>query len=215
VECSFRLCSRVSACTAQYVLVGAVSVWGLRLAGYLHHRNSGKPEDFRYAAWRRKFGATWWWRSFFQVFALQGVIMYLLSVPLVTALNSNVCIESNALTLIGAAVWAIGLAFEATADFQLSSFKSDPQNKGKLMTHGLFAYTRHPNYFGDSVVWWGLWLLSLACGAAWWTIYSPALMSFLLVRVSGVAFLEHYMKKRPGYDEYMRRTSSFVPMPPK
>ena len=190
-----------------------VTVWGLRLSIHLARRNWGRPEDYRYAAWREQYGAAWPLRSLFQVFWLQAVLLWVVSAPLLAAQASSAPL--TVLDALGAAVWLIGLTFEAVGDAQLARFKADPANKGKVLDTGLWRYTRHPNYFGDAMVWWGIYLVALSAGG-WWTIYGPALMTYLLVRVSGVAMLEQSLKdKKPQYAEYIRRTSAFIPMPPK
>lgn len=193
------------------LVTGLVSLWGLRLAGYLTWRNHGRGEDPRYVAMRRRHGPAWWWRSFFIVFVLQGVLLWLISLPVQRAVRVP---DFGWLDLVATGLVLLGVGFESVGDLQLARFKANPANKGQLMTSGLWRYTRHPNYFGDAVVWWGLGLFGLASGA-WWTIGSPALMTFLLVRVSGVSMLEGMMKDRPGYAEYVRATSAFIPMPPK
>jgi steroid 5-alpha reductase family enzyme len=191
-----------------------VTLWGLRLALHIGIRNWGKPEDFRYAKWRAEHGERWWWFSFFQVFLLQGALMWLISAPLIAAQTSGFPAILTPLDWLGALLWAIGFAFEAIGDAQLARFKADPGNKGKLYTRGLWKYTRHPNYFGEAVLWWGFYVIALAAGR-WWTVFSPALMTFLLLRVSGVAMLERTMEHKPGYKEYMQRTRAFFPWLPK
>jgi steroid 5-alpha reductase family enzyme len=195
-------------------LVVLVTLWGLRLGIHILRRNWGKPEDFRYAKWREEEGARWWWFSFFKVFLLQGILLWIISAPLLAAQVGG---TPDGLTLLDYAaiiVWATGFLFEALGDAQLARFKADPANKGKVLNTGLWRYTRHPNYFGDSVQWWGYYLLSLAAGG-WWTVFSPALMTFLLIRVSGVAMLERTLKEKPGYREYVETTSAFVPWYPR
>jgi steroid 5-alpha reductase family enzyme len=191
-----------------------VTMWGLRLALHIFFRNWGKGEDFRYAKWREENGARWWWLSFFQVFLLQGVLMWVISAPLIAAETSGFPVIITPLDVLGVVVWMIGFLFEMFGDLQLMAFKQNPKNKGKLFTKGLWKYTRHPNYFGESVLWWGYYILALASGS-WWTIFSPILMTYLLVKVSGVALLERTMKTKPGYEEYMRKTSAFFPWFPK
>ncbi len=189
------------------------TIWGLRLSLHILRRNWGKPEDFRYAKWRAENGPSWWWRSAFKVFALQGVLLWIISAPLLGAQRGNGA--AGVLDVLGATVWAIGFFFEAGGEWQLTRFKADPANKGKLLTSGVWRYTRHPNYFGDSAQWWGYWLLAASAGA-WWTIWAPILMTYLLLRVSGVALLEKSLAvTKPGYEEYVRSTSAFVPLPPK
>ena len=197
------------------VLVAALTtVWGVRLAGYLARRNIGKGEDPRYVAMRRRHGASWPLRSLVQVFVLQGVLMWLVSLPVQAAERPSGGGPLGWLDALGAVLTLTGVAFEATGDAQLARFKAIATNRGKVMDRGLWRYTRHPNYFGDFLVWWGLYALAVASGNAW-TVLSPALMSFLLLRVSGVTLLEKSMRKRPGYDDYVRRTSAFFPWPPR
>lgn len=192
-----------------------VTIWGLRLGVHLYLRNVGQPEDYRYARWRQQAGAQWWWRSYFKVNLLQGVVMWVVAVPLVVALHSASPAQLTALDYLGVVIWGVGFFFEAVGDWQLARFKANPANKGQVLDSGLWRYTRHPNYFGDAVVWWGFYAFALAVGG-WWTIFSPALMTFLLVRVSGVAMLEKDLKdKKPAYQAYIRRTSAFIPRPPK
>ena len=196
-----------------WLAVGLTTAWGIRLAGYLASRNLGKGEDPRYAAMRRRHGEAWPIRSLFIVFALQGVLLWVVSLPVQAAVRAPPS-ALGPLDLAGAALWAVGVVFESVGDLQLARFKRDPENRGKVMDRGLWRYTRHPNYFGDFLVWWGLFALAAASGNAW-TIVSPALMSFLLLRVSGVTLLEKSMRKRPGYEAYVRRTSAFFPWPPR
>lgn len=191
---------------------GLVTVWGLRLAAHLAVRNIGKGEDPRYQAMRRARGSAWWWKSLFIVFAFQGVLMWVVSLPLQQAI-----LRGGALGIVDAvatALFVAGLYFETVGDWQLVRFKAQPGNRGRVMDEGLWRYTRHPNYFGDFLVWWGLYGLALAAGA-WWTVVGPLVMSFLLLRVSGVTLLEQGMKSRPGYEDYVRRTSPFFPRSPK
>ena len=197
------------------LLLLAVTIWGLRLSLHLLRRNWGRGEDYRYRAWRDEAGADWWWRSFFKVFLLQGAVMWLVAAPIVAVMSRPAEARMGWLDALAVAVWATGLAFESLGDWQLSRFKADPANRGRLMTTGLWRYTRHPNYFGDSMAWWGHYLLAAAAGA-WWTIFSPVLMTFLLVRVSGVKMLETTLREtKPGYREYMESTSAFLPRPPR
>ena len=193
-----------------------VTVWGLRLSLYLLYRNWGKGEDYRYQEFRQQGGQAWWWKSYFKVFVLQGLIMWIISIPLLAAQYYSTGV--GGLTIIdylGIVVWAIGFYFEAAGDLQLTRFKQNPANKGKLLTTGVWRYTRHPNYFGDAAQWWGFYLIALAAGG-WWTIYSPILMTFFLLRVSGVALLEKSLAgSKPGYREYIETTNAFFPWFPK
>jgi steroid 5-alpha reductase family enzyme len=200
--------------TEQLLLTALVTLWGLRLSLHIFLRNKGKPEDFRYAQWRKENGSRWWWVSFFQVFILQGVLLLIIAMPLLAVQSAENRQSLPVFEWIGVIVWAIGFFFEAVGDFQLAAFKSDPSHTGKIMTVGLWRYTRHPNYFGDAVQWWGFFIFAAAAGY-WWTFFSPLLMTLLLMRVSGVTLLEKTMKSRPGYEEYTRTTNAFFPWIPK
>lgn len=192
-----------------------VTIWGLRLSLHILQRNWGKGEDFRYQKWRAEAGAKWWWRSFFKVFLLQGFLMWIISAPLLAAQISATPARLTILDFIAIPVWAIGFFFEAVGDWQLARFKANPANKGQLLRTGVWRYTRHPNYFGDATQWWAYYLIALASGA-FWTIFSPVIMTTLLVRVSGVTMLEKSLKDtKPGYKEYMETTSAFIPWFPR
>ena len=196
------------------LLVALVTLWGLRLSIYLFWRNSGKGEDRRYGAMRTKHGDNFWWVSLFTVFLLQGVLMWLIALTVQSGMFHSETAKFGLLGYFGVAVWLVGFFFESVGDYQMAQFKSDPENDGKVMDRGLWRYTRHPNYFGDFCIWWGYFLIA-ANANSWWTIVCPALMSFLLLKVSGVSMLESDIEdRRPDYAEYKRRTSSFFPMPP-
>jgi steroid 5-alpha reductase family enzyme len=186
----------------------------LRLSLYILWRNWGKPEDFRYQKWRQEAGGRWWWQSFFQVFLLQGLLLWIISTPLLAAQTSLTPERLTFLDILGVALWAIGFFFEAAGDLQLARFKANAANKGKVMDRGVWRYTRHPNYFGDAAQWWGYFLIATAAGG-WWTILSPILMTTLLMRVSGATLLEKTMETRPGYKEYAESTSAFIPWFPR
>jgi len=191
-----------------------VTIWGLRLSIHVLRRNWGKPEDFRYQKWREENGPAWWWKSFFQVFLLQGVLLWIISTPLLAAQLRPSPAHLTFFDFAGLAFWLKGFFFEAVGDYQLVRFKANPQNRGKVLDTGVWRYTRHPNYFGDAAQWWGYYLIALS-GGGWWSIFSPMLMTFLLVRVSGVALLEKSMAVKPGYREYIERTSPFIPWFPR
>jgi steroid 5-alpha reductase family enzyme len=198
------------------LLAVLVGVWGLRLSAYLARRNLGHGEDFRYVKMRRHWGDRFWWVSFFQVFLLQGVLMWVVSLPVQLAAASLRPAGLGPLAWVGVAVWAVGLFFEAVGDAQLARFKADPASKGQVMDRGLWRYTRHPNYFGDCCLWWGIFLVAAETGAARWGVVGPIVMTILLLRVSGVALLEKDIgSRRPGYADYVRRTSAFFPRPPR
>jgi len=200
--------------TAQWILPVLTTIWGLRLSVYLAWRNHGQPEDRRYQDMRHKWGSAFPWVSLVTVFALQGVVMGIVSLPL----QMGIATAEHCWTLllsIGLAVWAAGLFFESVGDWQLARFKADPDNTGKVMDTGLWRYTRHPNYFGDFLVWWGVYLVAVAQSSAWWTIIGPIVMSVFLMRVSGVTLLEKSLRaSRPGYEDYVARTNAFFPWPP-
>lgn len=200
---------------ARHVLITLlVLIWGLRLATHIFLRNWGRGEDFRYAKWRKDWGRWFIPRSFFQVFMLQGIFMLLISSPTILVNRSR----ERGLTMLdalGGLVWLTGFLFEAVGDYQLKRFKQKPESRGKIMAAGLWKYTRHPNYFGEAVLWWGIWLVALSVDSGWAAIISPLTISFLLLKVSGVAMLE---KKYAGNEEfaaYARRTSPFFPWFPK
>jgi steroid 5-alpha reductase family enzyme len=198
-----------------WMLACLVTAWGVRLSLHILRRNWGRGEDYRYRGWREQAGPAWWWRSYFKVFLLQGAIMWMVAAPLVAVIGLAPPGSLGWVDLAAAAVWAAGLSFEAIGDWQLARFKADPANKGRVMSAGVWRYTRHPNYFGDSLVWWGHFLVAAAAGA-WWTLFSPMLMTYLLVRVSGVSLLETALREsKPGYLDYIRSTSAFLPMPPR
>jgi len=193
-----------------------VTIWGLRLTLYLAARNIGKGEDFRYQEFRRNYGAErYWWFSYFQTFLLQGALIMIVSLPLLGISASHQSGNLNLLDYIGILLWIIGFTFEAGGDFQMAAFKRNPRNKGKVLNTGFWKYTRHPNYFGDSVVWWAFAIFSIAAGG-YWQIIGSFVMTFLLVKVSGVSMLEKTLKDtKPEYQEYIQKTSSFFPWSPK
>ncbi len=198
------------------LLVALTTVWGLRLTLHLARRNLGKGEDFRYREMRTRHGDAWPLRSLWAVFWLQGLLLWIVSLPVQAGQADATPHGLTALDGIGVAVWCLGMFFEAVGDWQLDRFKADPSSAGQVMDRGLWRYTRHPNYFGDCAVWWGLYLVALAAGSAWWTIAGPVVMTVLLVRVSGAGLLEQSIgSRRPGYADYIRRTSGFIPRPPR
>jgi steroid 5-alpha reductase family enzyme len=186
------------------------------LAAYIVWRNWGGGEDYRYAAMREHHGRAFVWVSLFTVFGLQGVLMWVVSAPLQVAVISP---NPSTLTIwdgIGLSLWIVGFLFETIGDQQLASFKADPAKRGKVMDTGLWAWTRHPNYFGEAVLWWGYFFIALSTPAGLLTVFSPILMTYLLLKISGVALLEKALvDRRPGYREYVENTSAFFPWPPK
>ncbi|HQF96217.1 MAG TPA: DUF1295 domain-containing protein, partial [Microthrixaceae bacterium] len=199
----------------QWLLTAMATIWGLRLSIYLFVRNHGNGEDFRYQAMRRKYGERFGVISLVTVFLLQGVIMWTVSLPLqLGQVRSTPGV--GVLAIIGVVVWLVGLAFESIGDAQLAAFKRDPSNRGKVMDQGLWRYTRHPNYFGDACVWWGIALVAAESRLGAWGLIGAVVMTVFLRNVSGVTLLEKSLhKRREGYAEYVERTSPFVPRPPK
>jgi steroid 5-alpha reductase family enzyme len=200
----------------QTIVLVMVIVWGLRLSVYLGWRNIGKGEDFRYQDFRKKYGKNrYWWVSFFQTFMLQGVLMWLISAPLLGAMYEGDDIRLNLLDYMGILFWIIGFIFEAGGDLQLARFKADPANKTKILNKGFWRYTRHPNYFGDAAIWWGFGFFSMAAGR-YIPVLGSILMTLMIIKVSGVAMLEKTLNNsKPGYKDYAQKTSAFIPWFPK
>ena len=196
------------------LLLAITSLWGFRLAGHLARRKLGTPEDDRYRSMRDKVGPRFWLVSLFVVFGLQAIIMNIVALPLLTGQLDRSPLDGW--TVFGMSLWVVGFLFETIGDFQLTRFRADSRNHGKVMDRGLWRFTRHPNYFGDSLVWWGIYFVAVGDGTAWWTVACSLLMTFLLLRVSGVVLLERGLRGRKnGYAEYIRRTSAFFPWPPR
>jgi steroid 5-alpha reductase family enzyme len=187
-----------------------VTLWGLRLSWHIGMRSSGKPEDFRYQKYRQDWGDTVIWRSYLQVYLLQGVFMLIISIPIIIA-STGPSNSINAFTVIGFILWVIGFAFEAIGDYQLSVFIKNKRNKGDIIQTGLWKYTRHPNYFGEVVLWWGIFIITLSIENGFWGIISPITITFLLLRVSGIPMLEAKYKDNPQFQDYKKRTSAFFP----
>jgi steroid 5-alpha reductase family enzyme len=195
------------------LLVALVGGWSVRLAGYITWRNWGEEEDYRYRQIRERNQPNFTVKSLYLVFGLQGLIGWVVSLPLLAAIAGSAPL--GPLDYAGVLLWSVGLFFEAVGDWQLARFKADPANRGKVLDTGLWRYTRHPNYFGNACVWWGFFLLAWGAGG-WWSIVSPLLMTLLLLRVSGVAMLEKDIgERRPAYRDYIERTNAFIPGPPR
>ena len=197
-----------------FIVSGLVLVWGGRLAMHIHSRNRGRGEDPRYQKWREEWGRWFVLRSFLQVFMLQGTLLLLVAVPIVYA-NTVAASPLGWLDILGLAIWLTGFCFEAIGDWQLLTFIRNPANKGKLMTSGLWRYTRHPNYFGEVTLWWGICLMVLTLPGGWLTVIGPLTITFLILKVSGIPMLEKPYEDRADFQEYKRRTSSFFPLPPR
>lgn len=199
----------------QWLLVAMVSIWGLRLAGYLFWRNHGNGEDFRYRAMRKHYGPRFPIISLVTVFGLQGVLMFVVSLPVQLG-QADATPDVGVIAYAGVALWLVGLFFETVGDAQLARFKANPANSGTVMNTGLWRYTRHPNYFGDACVWWGIGIVAAETGSGAWGLIGSLLMTVLVRRVSGVTLLEKSLvKRRAGYVEYVASTSAFFPRPPK
>lgn len=198
----------------QVLVTALVFVWGLRLSFHVFTRNRKRGEDFRYAAWRARWGRWFVLRSYLQVFLLQGLFLLVIAWPVVLV-NSTPQTRLGWPDLAGAAVWLLGFVLEAAADAELARFKRQAGNKGRIMTGGLWRYSRHPNYFGEALMWWGIFILALSSEGGWTALASPLLMTVLLRFVSGVPMLERKYLGNAEFQAYARRTKAFVPWPPK
>ncbi|MBC7981735.1 DUF1295 domain-containing protein [Candidatus Parcubacteria bacterium] len=187
-----------------------VGVWGLRLAYHIYKRNKGKTEDYRYLAWRQEWGTWFYIRSYFQVYILQGILLFLIVLP-VLVINKNMENSIGIVDGIGLIIWIIGFVFESVGDRQLAVFIKNPENKGKLMKEGLWKYTRHPNYFGEVTMWWGIWIISLSADMVWFSVLGPLTITILILKISGIPLLEKKMKENPDFAEYASKTSMFIP----
>ena len=195
------------------LLLGLLGIWAVRLSLYITVRNHGEGEDRRYQAIRANNQPNFEFKSLFIIFLFQGLLAWVICLPVVAAVSGET--PPGPLDYLGLALWLTGMFFEVVGDFQLSRFLKGERGENDVMDKGLWRYTRHPNYFGEAVLWWGFFAFALSAGA-WWTIISPVLMTFLLLRVSGVAMLEKDISgRRPAYREYIRRTNAFFPGPPR
>lgn len=199
----------------QIIVTVLIVFWGTRLSFYIFNRNKNKPEDFRYANWRKKWGKFWLIRTYFDVFMVQGFFMFVIVSPVFILHNDSGRIGLGILEIIGILIWIIGFLFQSVGDYQMKKFKQSIDNKGKIITSGLWQYTRHPNYFGESAMWWGIFLIILRIENGVWGIISPVVITFLLLFVSGVPLLEKKYKDNPQFQEYAKRTSMFIPWFPK
>lgn len=214
----FLLAAVIFASTADFVgsrgllLLGLVAIWSIRLSAYITLRNHGKPEDYRYQAIRANNDPGFWFKSWYIVFGLQAVLAWIICLPLLPAIENTVPL--NWLDVVALLLFSAGFVFEAGGDYQLARFRSDISNQGKVLDSGLWRFTRHPNYFGDFCIWWAFYLFAIAAHGPWWTIVAPALMSLLLLKVSGVAMLEKTItQRRPEYERYIATTNAFFPGP--
>ena len=201
--------------TARAVLVTLlVVIWGLRLALHIGLRNRGKGEDARYRKWREDWGKYFVLRSFFQIYILQGILLLLTAIPVIVTITAKGT-PFGVWDVLGVLVWVTGFLFEAIGDYQLIRFKKDPANRGRIMQYGLWKYTRHPNYFGEVSLWWGIYLIALSVQGGWMTIIGPVTITSLILGVSGIPMLEKHYEGNKAFEAYKQRTSAFFPMPPK
>ena len=210
-------CFLSPALTARSWLVAAlITLWGARLGVHIFRRNDGKGEDPRYQAMRAAHGRAFWWRSLFTVFWLQGAILWFVALPLLVAVRATAPVALTAVDGLGVLLFTIGFGFEVVGDYQLQRFRAEPGNRGKVLDSGLWRYTRHPNYFGDATMWWGMYAMAASTPNGWLTVLSPSLMTLLLMRVSGVTLLEDGLKaSKPGYRAYIACTPAFFPWFPR
>jgi len=191
-----------------------ITIWGLRLAIHIYTRNKKKKEDWRYKKWREEWGKWFYLRTYGQVFLLQGLLLWIIALPIVY-INQSHAVGLTLLDFLGLCVWGIGFFFEAIGDWQLRQFISQPKNKGKIMMSGLWRYTRHPNYFGEVTQWWGIYLIVFSLPFGWAMIISPLLITFLILYVSGIPMLEKKWEDNKTFQAYKKRTSAFFPLLPK
>lgn len=195
-----------------WLVISLVTLWGLRLSIHIGIRNAGAGEDFRYRKWRDEAGADFWWVSFFKVFLMQAVVLWVVSSPVKLAQGGGAPSDWSVLDLVALTMWIIGFLFEVVSDWQLARFKKDPANAGQVMRSGLWSLSRHPNYFGEALLWWGIGMLAFPIGG-WHSFLGPLLITFLLIKVSGVAMLDAALEERRiGYADYIRSTPSFLPL---
>jgi steroid 5-alpha reductase family enzyme len=198
------------------MMLGMVGLWGIRLGAYLAYRNWGRGEDRRYLAMRNRHGERWPLRSLVIVFFLQGFLLWLISWPVQVAVVFGGPEDLGVWDGIGLLLYVIGLGFEVVADWQLARFRARETDPGALLISGVWRYSRHPNYFGEALLWWGIGLVACSAGGVWWCLIGPGVLSFLLLRVSGVPMLEATLsEEKPGYADYVRRTNAFVPWFPR
>ena len=191
-----------------------VLIWGLRLAIHIYTRNRGKAEDYRYQEWRKKWGQHFIIRTYIQVFIVQGFLLLLISAPIL-ATGASARHELGILAVLGLIVWLVGFYFETVGDYQLRQFIKNPKNKGTIMRSGLWRYTRHPNYFGEVTLWWGIWLIALSVPYGWVSIIGPLTITFLILKVSGIPMLEKKYEGNQEFQDYKKNTNAFFPWWPK
>jgi steroid 5-alpha reductase family enzyme len=192
------------------------TIWGVRLSAHLTWRNWGKGEDRRYGSWRQASGDHFWIISLFKIFLLQALFLWVIALVIQYGQVSPEPAHWTWLDFLGFIVWLVGFFFESVSDWQLARFKADSANSGKVMDHGLWSYSRHPNYFGESLIWWGLFLIALSTPNSWWTVISPLTITAVLLKMTGIPLMENsIVDTRPGYRDYIRRTPAFIPWFPR
>lgn len=202
--------------TIGVIVTTFVTIWGIRLAVHIYLRNRKKQEDYRYRAWRNEWGKWFYLRSFFQVFLLQGILLCIISTPIVFIHAQDTQISSlTMLQYIGICMWLIGFFFETIGDYQLSQFIKHKKNQGHLLQDGLWKYSRHPNYFGEVTQWWGIWLCAVPFAYGWLTLIGPLTITLLITKISGIPLLEKKFADHPEFPDYAKKTSIFFPRPPK
>jgi steroid 5-alpha reductase family enzyme len=195
-----------------WLVISLVTVWGLRLSIHIGIRNAGSGEDFRYRKWRDEAGSDFWWVSYFKVFLMQAIVLWVVSSPVMLAQGGGAPGGWSVLDLVALTMWMVGFLFEVVSDWQLARFKKDPANVGQVMRSGLWSLSRHPNYFGEALLWWGIGMLAFPTGG-WHSFIGPLMITFLLIKVSGVAMLDAALEeRRAGYADYIRSTPAFLPL---
>lgn len=197
------------------LLTVLAGLWGIRLTVRIFLRNRKKPEDFRYKKWRDEWGRWFYVRSYFQVYLLQGLLMVVIGYPFIHASVFAEGYSFTTLTYLGLAIWSVGYFFEVVGDWQLDRFIRSKPAPGEILTSGLWKYSRHPNYFGEVTMWWGIWLMVSALPFGYLALVSPLMITFLILKVSGIPMLEKAFANNPAFQEYKKRTSAFFPLPPK
>lgn len=218
IAIAFAMLAITDGSTASFVqklLTLMVILWGLRLMWHIDSRNKQRTEDERYVNMRKKWKGNIAFQAYFRIYFVQAVVLLIVSLPIIAVAMAPDPFSSPTLITAGFFVWASGFAIELFADQQLSAFSSKKSNSGKILTKGLWKYSRHPNYFGEIILWWGLWLISMSVNAVWWSVLGPILISFLIIFVSGVPLLEKKYKNNKEFQEYAARTSILIPFPPK
>jgi steroid 5-alpha reductase family enzyme len=213
IICSYLFIT-YSASSVLILLYALVIVWGLRLSLHIYARNKNKSEDFRYKSWREEWGKSFYLRSYLQVFLLQGVFLLIIISPVIHAAGAE-SLRWNIFTWLGLCCWIIGFYFQAAADWQLAAFKSDKKNKGLIIQTGLWKYSRHPNYFGEILMWWAIFMITIPFSNSYYFIVSPLTITLLIVFVSGIPMLEKKYKGNIAFEDYKKRTSALIPMPPR